>query len=82
MQDQAKRIDEIEGQVGEQTKEGTEYARAKCLEFDAKLRAELDENIPKLLAGFETKVTGSLPGMLAIRSKFDRRRRRTLQVCG
>ena len=56
VQAQAKRIDEIEGQVREQTKEATEYARAKCTDSDARIRVDLDENIPKMLASLETKM--------------------------
>ena len=69
VQAQAKRIDEIEGQVREQTKEATEYARAKCTESDARIRADLDENIPKMLASLETKIFAPIPGIVETRVK-------------
>ena len=40
----------MEAQVREQTLEVKEYARGKCNDIDVRLRAELDEKIPKLVA--------------------------------
>ena len=74
--DNAKRIDKLEAQVREQTKEAMECARAKCVDIDGRirdvdvrLRAELDDNIIKLLSGLETKVSGSVPGIVDTRVK-------------
>ena len=64
--DNAKRIDKLEAQVREQTKEAMECARAKCVDIDGRirdvdvrLRAELDDNIPKLSSGLEAIDEGS-----------------------
>ena len=40
----------MEAQVREQTLEAKEYAHGKCKDIDARLRAKLDEAIPKLVA--------------------------------
>ena len=55
-EDNAKRLDAIESQVREQTKEAKEYARHKCLESDKQLRAELDKTIPDMLTALEAKM--------------------------
>ena len=55
--DNARRIDKFESQVREQTLEAKNYARAKCDEMDVRLRAELDEKVPKL-------VVASMPDMM------------------
>ena len=51
--DNAKRIDAIEGQVRDQTNKAMEYARSKCAEVDAQLRAEIAAGVP----GLEAKLT-------------------------
>ena len=58
----------MEAQVREQTMEAKDYARATCHEINARLRAELDEKVPRFLADsvldtlatFEAKLLGSL----------------------
>ena len=55
-EDNAKRLDALEGQVREQTNEAKRHAEAKCKEIDGKLRTELDTNIPKFLGELESKV--------------------------
>ena len=64
----AQRIDAMEAQARAQTREAMEYARAKCVDvdgrmrdIDVRLRAELDDNISKLLSGLEAKMAGSIP---------------------
>ena len=61
----ARRIDSIESQVREQTREAMDYAREKCGDLDGRLRAldlgterlktELDDKVPKLLGDFAAK---------------------------
>ena len=67
--DNAQRIDMIEAQVREQTLEAKKYARDKCNDMDVRLRAELDEKIPKLVAdsmpGTMTTIEAKLLGSLA-----------------
>ena len=48
--DNARRLDQMEAQVLEQTLEAKENARGKCNDIDVRLRAELDKKIPKLVA--------------------------------
>ena len=61
----AKRIDKMEGQVREQAREAMDHARAKSTDVDARLQAELHENVPKLLAGLETNLINTLPSLMA-----------------
>ena len=61
----ARRIDSIESQVREQTREAMDYAREKCGDLDGRLRAldlgterlktELDDKVPKLLGDLAAK---------------------------
>ena len=55
-EDNAKRLDTIEGQGRQQTNEAKEYARNKCLESDKQLRSDLDKTIPDMLAALENKM--------------------------
>ena len=48
--DNARRLDQMEAQVREQTLEAKEYAHDKCKDIDARLRAELDEKVFKFVA--------------------------------
>ena len=52
----------------EQTREAKEFARGKCSDIDVRLRAELDESIPKMLAALEAKLLSPF-GMLEARVK-------------
>ena len=55
----------------EQTLEAKEYARGKCNDIDVRLRAELDEKIPKLVAdslGNTREVNG--PGAASAEAKL------------
>ena len=52
--DNAKRVDAIESQVRDQTNQAMEYARSKCTEVDAKLRAEIAAGVPGLEAKLAT----------------------------
>ena len=67
----ARRIDAMEAQARAQTREAMEYARAKCLDadgrihdMDVRLRAELDDSIPKLLSSLEAKIASALPDIV------------------
>ena len=51
-EDNAKRLDALEGQV--------RYTEAKCKEMDGKLRTELDTNIPKFMGDLGDKVAGRI----------------------
>ena len=60
--DNPRRIDLLEAQVREQTRESMDYSRAKCMEVhgrirdvDVCLRAELDDKFSKLLGTLEAK---------------------------
>ena len=59
-EDNAKRLDALEGQVREQTNEATHYTEATCKEMDGKLRIELDTNIPKLMGDLDDRVAGRI----------------------
>ena len=61
----------MEAQARAQTREAMEYARAKCLDadgrilaMDVRLRAELDDSIPKLLSSLEAKIASALPDIV------------------
>ena len=72
----ARRIDAMEAQIREQTREAMEYAREKCNDIDGRLRAldvcfrtELDNKVPKLLTAFKDKITNTTLHDLAAKSK-------------
>ena len=63
LMDNARRLDQVESQVREQTLEAKAYAREKCSDVDGRiqgLRVELDAKVPKLLIDSETKITETL----------------------
>ena len=67
IQDNARRLDEVEAQVREQTTEAKEYAREKCSDVDGRihtlnmvLRTELDAKVPKLLTDLKTNITETM----------------------
>ena len=69
--DNARRLDQMEAQVREQTLEAKEYAHDKCKDIDARLRAELDEKVRKLVAnslGNTREVNG--PGAASAEAKL------------
>ena len=69
--DNARRLDQMEAQVREQTLEAREYARCKCNDIDVRLRAALDDKIPKLVAdslGHTHEVTS--PGAASAEAKL------------
>ena len=72
----ARRIDAVEAQVREQTREAMEYAREKCNDIDGRLRAldvglrtELDDKVPKLLTILEDKIVNTALRDLTAKSK-------------
>ena len=59
-EDNAKRLDMLEGQVQEQTNEAKRHSEAKCKEMDGKLRTELDTDIPKFMGDLDDRVAGRI----------------------
>ena len=59
-EDNAKRLDALEGQVREQTKEAKRYIDAKCKEMGGRLRIELDTNIPNFMGDLDGRVAGRI----------------------
>ena len=67
-EDNAKRLNALEGQVREQTNEAKEYTKNKCMEMDAKLaklRDELDIHLPRMMADLEARIQNALPSLPA-----------------
>ena len=79
IENNARRIDQIEAQVREQTREAKDFAHSKCSEVDLRLRAELEQNIPQMLAALELKLLKPPPSpddqnaLAALEAKFKAR---------
>ena len=62
--DNARRIDSLEAQVREQTRESMDYARTKWHEVDSQLRAELAAGVHGLVKDLDQKMASEMPGLV------------------